>query len=134
MAEHVGITNDSGMLVFFCDPRGPGQHPTIENLKGFLPQSCPRSADLTTSRIGRSSLRLWSLIDHPPVNAFGGTPGHHPHPRGILVIRGGKGGDHVREDIVPGSAPALEERHLVEEIHVHSLGHKQGGRGGGLRG
>jgi len=48
MAEHAGVTNDTGLPVFFCDPRSPRQRPTIENLNGLLRQYFPRSADLTT--------------------------------------------------------------------------------------
>jgi len=48
MAEHAGVTNDTGLPVFFCDPRSPWQRPTIENLKGLLRQCFPRSSDLTT--------------------------------------------------------------------------------------
>jgi len=47
MAEHVGVTNDTGLPVCFCDPRSRWQRPTIENLNGLLRQYFPRSADLT---------------------------------------------------------------------------------------
>lgn len=48
MADHVGVTQDTGLPVYYSDPKSPWQRPTIENLNGLLPQSFPRSADLTT--------------------------------------------------------------------------------------
>ena len=48
MAEHAGVTDDTGLPVYFCDPRSPWQRPTIENLNGLLRQYFPRSANLTT--------------------------------------------------------------------------------------
>jgi len=48
MADHSGVTDDTGLPVYFCDPRSPWQRPTIENLNGLLRQYLPRSADLTT--------------------------------------------------------------------------------------
>ena len=48
MAEHAGVTKDTGLPIYFCDPRSPWQRPTIENLNGLLRQYFPRSNDLTT--------------------------------------------------------------------------------------
>jgi IS30 family transposase len=46
MAEHTQFTIDSGVQVYFCDPRSPWQRGTNENTIGLLRQYLPRSADL----------------------------------------------------------------------------------------
>ena len=46
MAEHLQFTVDSGVQVFFCDPRSPWQRGTNENTNGLLRQYLPRSGDL----------------------------------------------------------------------------------------
>jgi IS30 family transposase len=46
MAEHVQFTVDSGVQVYFCDPRSPWQRGTNENTNGLLREYLSRSADL----------------------------------------------------------------------------------------
>jgi IS30 family transposase len=47
MAEHVRFTIDTGVKVYFCDPKSPWQRGSNENTNGLLRQYLPRSTDMS---------------------------------------------------------------------------------------
>jgi IS30 family transposase len=46
MAQHVQLRLDTGLRIYFCDPRSPWQRATNENTNGLLRQYFPRGTDL----------------------------------------------------------------------------------------
>jgi len=54
MAEHVEVTTETGLSVYFCDPHSPWQRGTNENTNGLLRQYFPKGTDM--SRYGRTEI------------------------------------------------------------------------------
>lgn len=50
MSQHVQLSIDTGLEVYFCDPQSPWQRGTNENTNGLLRQYFPKGTDLSAHR------------------------------------------------------------------------------------
>ena len=50
MSQHEQLSIDTGLKVYFCDPRSPWQRGTNENTNGLLRQYFPKGTDISVHR------------------------------------------------------------------------------------
>ena len=65
MAEHTRFTNETGIQVYFCDPKSPWQRGSNENTNGLLRQYMPRRLDFRTLTQADLNAIALELNDRP---------------------------------------------------------------------
>ena len=65
MAEHKRFTNETGIQVYFCDPKSPWQRGSNENTNGLLLQYMPRRLDFRTLTQADLNAIALELNDRP---------------------------------------------------------------------
>ena len=64
MAEHARFSIDSGVQVYFCDPRSPWQRGSNENTNGLLRQYFPKRTSVAVSQVHLDAVAA-ELNDRP---------------------------------------------------------------------
>ena len=65
MSQHAQLSIETGMKVFFCDPRSPWQRGTNENTNGLLRQYFPKGTDLSAYRASELNAVALALNTRP---------------------------------------------------------------------
>ena len=74
MAQHAQFSVDTGVDVYFCDPKSPWQRGTNENTNGLLRQYFPKGTNMKLLSQHDLDQAAYSLNTHPRQTLRGMTP------------------------------------------------------------
>ena len=74
MAQHAQFSIDTGVDVYFCDPKSPWQRCTNENTNGLLRQYFPKGTDMSKLTQADLDQAAYSLNTRPRQTLNGMTP------------------------------------------------------------
>ena len=74
MSQHAQLSIETGLKIFFCDPRSPWQRGTNENTNGLLRQCFPKGTDLGVYRASELDAVALALNTRPRKTLGWGTP------------------------------------------------------------
>lgn len=75
MAQHARLRVDTGLAIYFCDPRSPWQRGTNENTNGLLRQYFPKGTDLSRHAATELEAVATALNSRPRKTLGWKTPG-----------------------------------------------------------